>query len=93
MIEVFSRNPQHWAESEWKSLELYFGKLGVLECYNVIILFEDLEVMEWNGVKPRRATWTATGCFRKIHVVLLGSAPPPPSAAPRILHHAVEPLG
>lgn len=30
----------------WKSLERYFGKLGVLECYNVIILCEDAEVTE-----------------------------------------------
>lgn len=28
----------------WKSLERYFGKSGVLECYNVIILCEDAEV-------------------------------------------------
>lgn len=75
MISVFPK-PQHWAESEWKSLELYLGKLGVLECNNVIILFEDLEVMEWNGVKPRRAIWTVLGCFWKMHVVHFGSVRP-----------------
>lgn len=51
------------AQSERKGPERYFGKLGVLECYNVIILFEDSEVVERNGVKPRVAISTVSGHF------------------------------
>lgn len=75
----------------WKGLEWYFGKLGVLECYNVIILFKDSEVAQRNGVKPRRAISTVLGHFWERYTRFscsssnpppqtLGQPPPPPGS-------------
>lgn len=65
-------------QPEWKGPERYFGKLGVLECYNVIILFKDSEVAERNGVKPRRAISTVSGHFWERYMQF-SSKPPQPS--------------
>lgn len=46
LTEVVLQHQNTEQSRDGKSLERYFGKLGVMECSNVIILCEDAEVME-----------------------------------------------
>lgn len=46
LTEVVLQHQNSEQSRDGKSLERYFGKLGVMECSNVIILCEDAEVME-----------------------------------------------
>lgn len=75
--------PSPSAQSEW-----YFGKWGVLECYDVIILFKDSEVAQPNGVKPRRAVCTVPGHFRERYMRFScsSSSTNPPATPPVNLH-------